>query len=79
MHAVDFVADTLPVVELTDTGCWVALGEVHDVALSRVRRGKGCMWIGAYKTLTLMDDTLHVRVLRWQPDKLIVERMTVDG
>lgn len=74
MLQVDFRADTLPVVELSDTGLWVALGQAHGITMSRYRRGKGFRWTGAWKSLALDDPTQAITVLRWQTDKIIVQR-----
>lgn len=74
MHQIDFLAETLPVVELTATGEWVRLGEAHGVTMSRYRRGKGFAWTGAWKTLALAEPDEGITVLRWQTDKIIAQR-----
>jgi hypothetical protein len=75
MKQVDFLAASLPVMELTPTGRWVYLGQARGVKLSRYRRGRGFGWTGTWRTLALEQPDQQVRVLRWQPDKVVVERV----
>lgn len=79
MRQIDFLADTLPVVELTATGVWVTLGEAHGVSMSRYRRGKGFCWTGAWKQLALAEPDEGITVLRWQTDKIIARRSGQGG
>ena len=74
MLQVDFRAETLPVMELTETGLWIALGQAYGITMSRYRRGRGFGWTGRWKTLALVDPTQAITVLRWQTDKIIVQR-----
>lgn len=75
MRQIDFVADTLPVVELTPTGCWITLGYAYGVTMSRYRRGRGFAWTGAWKTLVLTLPIQAIQVMRWQTDKIIAQRL----
>ena len=78
MRQRDVCVDTLPVVELTDTGDWVTLGQAHGVTLSSYRRGRGVAWKGTWQTLTLFEPITAIHVLRWQTDKIIAQRITRD-
>ena len=75
MRQIDFLADMLPVVELTDTGVWVTLGQAHGVTMSRYRRGRGFAWTGSWKTLELTPPINAIHVVRWQTDKIIAQRL----
>lgn len=79
MHQIDFLADTLPVVELTPRGEWITVGHAHGVTMSRYRRGAGFAWKGRWKTVELFETTPPVKVVRWQTDRIIVQRVEVAG
>lgn len=75
MQQIDFIAATLPVVELTESGLLVPLGQATGVTMRRYRRGQGFAWTGHWKTLELDDPTLRVQVLRWTPERILVQQV----
>lgn len=68
----------LPVVELSPRGQWLRLGTAHDVTLRQQRYGRGFRWQGQCRAVELAEPGIPVEVLRWQTDRIIVQRIARD-
>jgi len=65
----------LPVMELTPCGTWLMLGFAHGVTLVKRGHGRGFRYMGQAQSMDLLEPMVALEVLRWQTDRIIVQRI----